>query len=73
MDPATAGTWRSLAAVCRDRDEGTWAGLSGLQANAQRMGAAVSLYTLRFGLRELVDSGVIYCTPDPATGHRLPD
>lgn len=73
-DPDVARTWSTVATACRDRDGGTWAGLTGLQAHSKRLGGRpVSRHALRIGLRDLVDAGVLRVRPDPAAGGRLPD
>lgn len=73
-DPDVARTWSTIATACRDRDGGTWAGLTGLQSHSKRLGGRpVSRHALRIGLRDLVDAGVLRVRPDPAAGGRLPD
>ena len=71
--PSVAWTWKALSIIYYDGKLRQWDGLRDLQRMARRLNAFCTLHSLRVGIRELVDFGVITCTPNPGIGERLPD
>ena len=72
-DPPVASTWRALSIIYYRDKSRQWTGLKELQAMARRLNAECTLHSFRRGLRELVDFGVITCSPNPGIGERIPD
>lgn len=72
-DRAALRCWRVLAAVIRGKETHRFSGIAGLMSKASHSSEGMTAHTMRRGLRELVDGGIIRCTPDPSRGERLPD
>jgi hypothetical protein len=78
----TIGTWSLIAALYRNQvteQPIICTGVSDLIKRAAPIidplfqSPGISSYSVRRGLRELVDLGAITCSPNPALGERLPD
>jgi hypothetical protein len=76
------GTWSLIAALYRNQaiDKPIiCTGVKDLMSRAAPIidplfrSPGISSYSVRRGLRELVDMGAITCSPNPAKGERLPD